>query len=107
MKINIVSKYLLGLIVTLCLFSCASSTTVSFLCDKDDIQIFVNNEYVGTGLVTYTAPKDVTTAEVECKRNGVTVFSRNYYIKGHNSELFDIIIPNYNSYSSDKIIHSK
>ena len=88
--------------------SCGTSATiVSFLCQQEDLQIYVNNEYVGYGLVHYTAPKEVTTAEVECKRDGITVFSRSYYIKGHNRELFDIVIPNYNSYSSNKMIRSK
>lgn len=102
-----VLKFLLGLTLSLSIMSCSTSTTVSFLCDQEDLQIYVNNEYVGTGLVRYTAPKEVTTAEVECKKDGITVFTKNYYIKGHNRELFDIRIPNNNSYSSDKMIHSK
>ena len=104
MKVN---KLLSGLIIILLLELCSSTTTVSFLCNQEDLQIYVNDDYVGTGLVQYTAPKGVTTAEVECKKDGITVFSRNYYIKGHNRELFDIHIPQYNSYSSDRIIHSK
>lgn len=62
---------------------------------------------MGTGLVHYTAPRDVTTADVECKKDGVVVFSRSYYIKGHNRELFDINVPKTNTYSSDRQIHSK
>jgi len=93
--------------IMLAFSSCASTTSVSFLCDQEDLQVYVNDEYVGTGLVYYTAPKGVTTAEVECKKDGITVFTRNFYIKGHNRELFDIHIPQYNSYSSNKIIHSK
>lgn len=93
--------------VVIVVSSCATTTSVSFLCNQEDLQIYINDEYVGNGLVNYIAPKGVTTAEVECKKDGLTVFSRNYYIKGHNRELFDIVVPNYNSYSSDKIIHSK
>lgn len=101
------SNFLFGLVLSLSIISCSTTTTVSFLCDQEDLQIYVNNEYVGTGLVSYTAPKEVTTAEVECKKDGITVFTKNYYIKGHNRALFDIRIPNNNSYSSDKMIHSK
>ena len=68
-----VLKFLLGLTLSLSIMSCSTSTTVSFLCDQEDLQIYVNNEYVGTGLVRYTAPKEVTTAEVECKKDGITV----------------------------------
>lgn len=103
-------KYIIScflVVVSLALTSCASSTSVSFLCEKEDLQIFVNNEYVGTGLVRYTAPKGITTAEVECKKNGITIYSKNYYIKGHNNALFDIKVPDYNTYSSDRQIHSK
>jgi hypothetical protein len=89
------------------LISCASATTVSFLCNREDLQIYVNNQYVGTGLVRYTAPKDITTAIVECKKDGVTIYSKDFYIKGNNNALFDLKIPEYNSYSSDKQIHSK
>ena len=102
-----VHKFLSGLTFILLFVSCSSTTSVSFLCNKDDLQIYVNDDYVGTGLVHYVAPKDVTTANVECKKNGVTIFTRNYYIKGHNNELFDIIIPESNTYSSDRQFHSK
>lgn len=88
-------------------FACASPTSVSFLCDNEDLQIYVNNEYVGKGLVRYTAPKGITTAEVECKDNGVTVYSKTYYIKGYNNALFDIKVPQHNYYSSDRQFHSK
>lgn len=87
--------------------SCASTISVGFLCKNEELHIYVNNEYVGTGLVKYVAPKGVSIAEVECKKDGLTVFTKNYYIKGHNNDLFDIIIPNYNSYSSDRLIRSK
>ena len=95
------------LVVIITFSACASTTTVNFLCKQDNIQIYVNDEYVGNGLVKYTAPKGVTTAEVECKRDGITIYSKSFYIKGQNNVLYDIIIPEYNSYSSDKQIHSK
>lgn len=101
------SKCIILLVSLLAFTSCASTTTVSFLCHQEDLQIFVNDTYIGNGLVQYTAPKGVTTADVECKKDGITVFTRSFYIKGHNRELFDINIPNYNSYSTNKTIRSK
>ena len=95
------------IVVSLTFTACASSTSVSFLCENEDLQIFVNDECVGKGLVRYTAPKGVTTADVECKKDGITIYSKSYYIKGYNNALFDIKVPNYNSYSSDRQIHSK
>lgn len=88
--------------------SCSSTqTTVSFLNDDKDVQIYVNGEYVGTGLVSYTFPKEVTTADVECKRNGSVIFTRSYNIKGLNNRLLELNIPNDLFYSSDRQIKSK
>ena len=107
-KINIGSISLLTIMALPIIIGCASTTTtVSFLCEREDLQIFINDEYVGTGLVNYTAPKGITTADVECKKNGITIFSKSYYIIGHNKELFDIKVPDYNYYSSDRQIYSK
>ncbi len=87
--------------------SCSTTTQVSFLCKNEDFSIFVNDEYVGKGLVHYTAPKNVTTAEVQCKKDGITVYSNTYNLKGNNNKLFDINIPERLSYSSDRQIKSK
>ena len=102
-----VLKFLSGLILIVLFVSCSSTTTVSFLCNQEDLQIYVNGDYVGNGLVHYTAPKDVTTADVECRKDGITIFTKNYYIKGHNRELFDLNVPERMTYSSDTQIHSK
>ena len=88
--------------------SCSSSqTTVSFINEDKDVQIFVNGEYVGTGLVRYTFPKEVTTADVECKRNGSVIFTRSYNIKGLNNMLLELNIPNELFYSTDRQTKSK
>lgn len=89
------------------LASCASATSVSFFCKRDDLKIFVNGEELGSGLVHYVAPRGIKTAEVECKKNGIIVYQRNYYIKGYNNTLFDINVIDDNTYSSDRQIHSK
>ena len=100
-------KLLSGLTLILLIESCSSTTTVSFLCNQEDLQIYVNDDYVGTGLVHYTAPKNVTTADVECRKDGKTIFTKSYYIKGHDKELIDLNVPERMTYSNDNIIHSK
>ena len=106
--IDMAMKKVLLYIVLTFLASCATTTTtVHFLCNEEDLQIYVNDEYVGTGLVTYVAPPNVTSAEVSCKKDGIVIFTKTYYIKGHNKQLFDLNVPSYNSYSSDRQIHSK
>lgn len=91
----------------LLLLACNTMTTVSFLCQQEDLQIYVNQEYVGKGLVHYSAPKGINIAHVECKKDGITVYERTYNIKGANRILYDIHIPDHNTYSSDRQIHSK
>lgn len=90
----------------MCLFvliSCGSTeTSVSFLCNNHELEIYVDNNYVGQGLVSYTAPKGVQEVEVTCKKNGLPVYSKNYYIKGHNRQLFDLKVPNNVYYSNDR-----
>lgn len=87
--------------------SCASLTSVSFLCNESDVQIYVNDDYVGEGLVSYTFPKTVSTAEVICKRNGNVIYTQTYSIKGRNRNLIEIQIPKDLFYSSDRQNHSK
>ena len=97
----------IGYISLVIFSSCSTAISVSFFCDRDDLNIYVNDMFIGNGLVRYSVPKDVTTAVVECKKDGITIYTETYNVKGHNNELFEIHIPNYNSYSSDRIIHSK
>lgn len=104
---NKICKILAQTIPLFVFSSCSTATSVSFLCNDRDIQIYVNDTYLGKELVTYTAPKGVTTADIECKRDGVTIFTKSIYIKGSNGRLFELTIPNYNTYSSDRQIHSK
>lgn len=89
------------------LTTCAETKSVAFLCQQEDLQIYVNQEYVGTGLVYYKVPPNVRTAHVQCWKDGEIVYERNYDIRKSNRRLFDIHIPNYQTYSSDLQIHSK
>lgn len=93
--------------LAMAILSCSSSTTVSFLCNNRDLQIYVNDTYVGQELVTYTAPKGVTTADIQCKKDGITVYTKSVYIKGYNKQLLELNAPESNFYSSDRQIHSK
>lgn len=93
--------------VVVLLASCASTTTVSFMCDNQDLEIYVNDNYVGTGLVTYVVPKRVSVAEVCCKKNGIDVLKRSYDLHGLNHKLIELKAPTNMGYSSGSMIHSK
>lgn len=103
-KFNLLSTLLL---LALMCTSCSTTTTFSFLCQDHDILIYVNGTYIGKELVTYTAPKGANYVDVECRKDGITILRKSIYIKGHNGQLLDLKLPNYNSYSSDNQIHSK
>ncbi len=60
--------------------SCSSSTTMSILCNNRNLEIYVNDTYIGQELVTYTAPKGVTTADIQCKKDCITVYTKSIYI---------------------------
>lgn len=92
-------------IATLVLFStflgsCATSIPVSFLCNEQHIEIYVDEEYVGRGLVNYIVPKGTDYIKVSCRENGVEIYERNYYVKGKKNQLFELNIPKDYRYSS-------
>ena len=87
--------------------SCVNTTTISFLCNENDAQIFVNDNYIGKGLATYTFPKEIATAEVICKQDGKVTYAQSFHIKGQNKRLIEINIPNNQFYSLDRHNHSK
>lgn len=94
--------------VALLLSSCSSSTSVSLLCNEPSVEIYVNEDYVGRGLVSYTSPKGQDEIRVSCRENGIEIYSRSFYIKGKNNQLFELTIPkDYRYNSNPTIIKSK
>lgn len=90
------------------LLSCSSSTTVSPLCDERQVEMYVDDEYVGRGLVQVTVPRDKERIKVSCRENGLEIYSRTYYIKGKDKQLIELSIPKDYRYSSTpNIIKSK
>lgn len=97
----------IGIIVS-SFISCASNTCVSLLCDEQQIEMYVNDEYVGRGLVHYTVPKGQDNITVSCRENGVEIYSRSFYVKGKNNQLIELTIPKDYRYSSGQsVIKSK
>lgn len=95
-------KQAFAILVTMMLLfsSCSSSISISLLCDEPSVEIYVNDDYVGRGLVSYTSPKGQDEIRVSCRENGVEVYSRSFYIKGKNNQLFELTIPKDYKYSS-------
>lgn len=93
--------FLLPLIILATLFvSCSSSKTVGFHCEEQHVEIYINDEYAGRGLVYYRLPKNMESIKVSCMQDGKEVYTRTYYVKGKKGQLFDLQIPKDYRYSN-------
>lgn len=92
------------LTVALCLCSCASSTNVSLLCNEEHMDLYVDGQYVGRGLVQVTVPRGKESIKVSCVEEGVEVYSRSFYVKGKDGQLFELTVPKDYRYSSQPTI---
>lgn len=99
---------LIGLLTAgMLLASCVTSTPISLLCNEQHIEIYVDGEYVGQGLVNYVVPKGTEHITVSCKENGIDIYSRNYHVKGKKNQLFELNIPKDYRYSSEQQVKSQ
>ena len=86
--------------------SCASSIPINLLCDEQHVEIYVDDEYVGRGLVHYIVPRGNDYINVSCRENGIEVYSRRFYIKGRKNQLYELRIPKDYRYSSGQQVKS-
>lgn len=80
--------------------SCSSSKTIALSCQERQIEIFVDDEYLGRDLVYYTVPKDREYIEVSCRENGIEVYQRRIYVKNKKGTLIELQIPKNYKYSN-------
>lgn len=101
-------KKLLIFMFCLCILpSCVTSSFVNISCNEQDVELYINDEYVGRGLVNFTAPKGVEEINISCRQNGEEIYSRNLYIKGKKGELIELTIPRDYRYSGNQYKRSK
>lgn len=99
---------LVGLLIASTLFiSCAANIPISFLCNEQHVEIYVDEEYIGQGLVNYIVPKGTDYIKVSCRENGIEIYNRNYYVKGKKNQLFELNIPKDYRYSSGQQVKSQ
>ncbi len=84
--------FIISLLFTLLLSSCASSYNVGFLCEDKDVEMYIDDEYIGKGQISYTVAKGVTHITVSCRKDGIEIYQRKYHVKGQKNVLFDVII---------------
>ena len=88
-----------ALLAVCAMISCSTTQKVNFICDQTDVEIFVNDEYAGRNLVSYTLPRGTTFVTVSCRRDEQEVYSRRFYVKGKKEITYTLTIPNNYRYS--------
>lgn len=87
-------------VATIGLSSCSSTKTIGLVCQERQIEIYVDEEYLGRDLVYYTVPKGREYIEVSCRENGMEVYHRRINVKDRKGTLIELQIPKNYKYSS-------
>lgn len=82
------------------LSSCSSTKTLELTCQERQIEIYVDDEYLGRDLVYYTVPKGREYIEVSCRENGIEVYHRRINVKDRKESLIELQIPKNYKYSN-------
>ncbi len=100
-KLVIRSSLLISIVASIFFIGCSSTKTLGLLCQERQIEIFVDDEYLGRDLVYYTVPKGREYIEVSCRENGTEVYHRRINVKDKNGTLIELQIPKNYKYSSN------
>lgn len=87
-------------VACLFLFSCSSVKTLNFVCQERQIEIYVDDEYLGRDMVQYSVPDGRETIEVSCRENGIEVYHRRINVKNLRGNLIELHIPKNYRYSN-------
>lgn len=82
------------------LYSCSSTKTIALTCQERQIEIYVDDEYLGRDIVYYTVPKGRKFIEVSCRENGMEVYQRRINVSDKDGALIELQIPKNYKYSS-------
>ncbi len=82
------------------LSSCESAKTIALACQERQIEIYVDDEYLGRDLVYYSVPKGRKHIEVSCRDNGIEVYHRRINVRDRKGTLIELQIPKNYRYSS-------
>ena len=95
--LGVCSVYISGSIATV---SCSSAKTIALTCEEREVEIYVDDEYLGRDLVYYTVPKGREYIEVSCRENGIEVYHRRINVRSRNGNLIELQIPKNYKYSN-------
>lgn len=100
--------YLLAISLIFLLSSCgATSKIVYFQCDRQDVQLYVNDRLIGSGQATYSTEPGEERIHLSCRENGVEVYSRDYQLGKSSSLYYEVTIPKNLQFSTSGSIKPK
>lgn len=79
---------------------CNPTKTLALSCQERQIEIYVDDEYLGRDLVYYTIPKDREYIEISCRDKGIEVYHKRIYVKNRKGTLIELQIPKNYKYSN-------
>ena len=97
---NVAIAIILLCVAPIGMSSCSSTKTIGLTCQERQIEIYVDDEYLGRDLVYYTVPKNRQYIEVSCRENGMEVYHRRINVKDRKGSLIELQIPKNYKYSS-------
>ena len=80
--------------------SCSTPKTFALSCQERQIEIYVDDQYLGRDLVYYTPAKGQKYIEVSCRDNGIEVYHKKVNVEGKKGNLIELQIPKHYRYSS-------
>lgn len=85
------------------MISCKSFYAVTFYCEDPTVDMYANDEYIGTNMASYRVPKGMEYVTIRCVENGKDVFTRKYYVKGAKNAVITVSIPQDYRYSNGQV----
>lgn len=93
-----------GILIFVCMImggsSCTTTKTIGLTCQERQIEIYVDDEYLGRDLVYYTVPKGRQYIEVSCRDNGMEVYHRKINVEDKKGRLVELQIPKHYKYNN-------
>ena len=87
-------------ITTIGFSSCSSTKTLALSCKERQIEIYVDDDYLGRDLVYYTVPNGQEYIEVSCREQGIEIYHRRINVKNRKGTLIELQIPHNYKYSN-------
>ena len=87
-------------IIVLSFTACSTPKTFALTCQERQIEIYVDDQYLGRDLVYYTPFKGQKYIEISCRDNGIEVYHKRVNVEGKKGNLIELQIPKNYRYSS-------